>query len=386
VTMAAWIFLLALSGAIYILAGYPLLLRLLPQRSTSVRKDPSYIPTVTVLLAVYDGDAFLEERLNNLLSLDYPSEKLEIFVISDGSTDRTDEIAEGFEDRGVTLIRVPRGGKAAALNVGMARASGEILLFCDVRQRFDSRAIRELVANFADPKVGVVTGELKILKVDGMHGEQAAMDLYWRYEIWVRRIHSGIWSLFNTTGCIYAMRRSLARPLPPGTLGDDAALPLQAYTEGYRILFEPAAIAYDHPTQPGGEFRRRMRTLSGAWQVWSRYPRLLLPVHPMWLHFLSHKLGRLLLPWILLTVVIASLFLPESPWKWLILAGEAALFLAALVEPLLPLGLPFRRLFSVCRTFFSMNVAAMLATRVFFVSPQSMWSTPTKVDRVALPD
>lgn len=385
-TIAEWVFLAAFGGALYILFGYPLVLRCIPVRARSVAKDPGFTPSVTVLMAVHDGEAFLEARLENLLALDYPRDRLELFVISDGSTDDTEAIAARYADRGVTLLRVPRGGKAAALNAGMARASGEILLFCDVRQRFDARALRELAANFADPQVGVVTGELRIPQPGGAQGEQADMDLYWRYELWVRGIHSALWSLFNTTGCIYAMRRSLARPLPPGTLGDDAALPLLAYRAGFRIVFEPTAIAYDYPTQTGGEFRRRMRTLSGAWQVWSRFPDLLVPAHRMWLHFVSHKLGRLLLPWLLLVAAIASFFLPASPWKWLILVGEAVLLLVTVVEPLLPARFPLRRMFSLCRTFFVMNAAALLSTRVFFVSPQKMWARPTKVDRVALPD
>jgi len=384
-TLSWWIFLAASGAVFYFLLGYPLLLRWMPVRIRGVAKDDRHVPSVTVLMAVHNGEAFLAERLENLLALDYPRELLEIFVLSDGSTDETDAIAQSYAHQGVHLLRLPRGGKAAALNAGMQKAEGEILLFCDVRQRFDSQALRELTANFADPLVGVVTGELRILKPDGAMGEQADMDLYWRYEIWMRRIHSAIWSLFNTTGCIYAMRRNLAQPLPPGTLGDDAALPLLAYRRGYRILFEPNAIAYDYPTKTGGEFRRRMRTMSGAWQVWSRFPALLFPIHRMWLHFFSHKLGRLLLPWVFIVAIVSSFFLPTSPWKWLILSAEAAFFLLAALDATLPKSFPLRRVSSLCRTFLVMNWAALLSMRVFFVSPQAMWANPTKVDRLTLP-
>jgi poly-beta-1,6-N-acetyl-D-glucosamine synthase len=383
--LAAIVFLIAVLGMLYLLLGYPLLLRWWPTRGTPVNRSEGLTPRVSVLMAVHNGEAYLPARLDNLLALNYPTDSLEIFVISDDSTDRTDEIATEYQDRGVHLLRVPRGGKAAALNAGLAKATGEILLFCDVRQRFDTEALRQLVANFHDPSVGVVTGELRILKPDGAAGEQADMDLYWRYEIWVRGIHSRLWSLFNTTGCIYAMRRNLARPLAVGTLGDDAALPLLAYRAGYRIVFEPRAIAYDYPTQAGGEFRRRMRTLSGAWQVWVRHPRLLLWPHRMWLHFFSHKFGRLLLPWLLLTALVSSFWLPDSAWKWAIICGEAAFLLAAVTEPLLPSRFPARRLFSLCRTFLLMNLAALLSLRVFFVSPQSMWGSPTRVDHMQMP-
>lgn len=384
-TMASWVFSISLAGLAYFLFGYPLLLRVLPVRNRKVLKSHGFTPNVTVLMAVYNGASFLEPRLDNLLALDYPADRVEVIVISDGSTDETAAIAARYAEKGVRLLQVVRGGKAAALNAGLAQASGEVLLMCDVRQRFHPMALRELAANFADPQVGVVTGELRILKPDGAVGEQADMDLYWRYELWVRSIHSRIWSLFNTTGCIYAMRRQLAQPLPAGTLGDDAALPLLAYRAGHRIVFEPAAIAWDYPTQSGAEFRRRMRTLSGAWQVWARHPRLLLLPHRMWLHFFSHKFGRLLMPWLLVAMLVASLFLPAGPWKWLILVGELLFLSAAALEPSVPAGFPARRFFSLCRTFLVMNLAALLSVQVFFTSPQKLWGIPTRVDRMDLP-
>lgn len=373
------VFLGSLALAAYFLAGYPLWLRLMPFRPRPVLKDADHAPTVTVLMAVHNGAEFLKAKIENLLTLDYPKERLRIVVVSDGSTDESEAIAGTFAADGVALVALPRGGKAAALNAGMRHATGDVVFFCDVRQRIDPQALRHLAANFGDPLVGAVTGELRILKPDGAVGEQADMDLYWRYELWVRARHSALWSLFNTTGCLYAMRRELCLPLPKYTLGDDAVLPLGAYLRGFRIVFDPAAIAYDYATQSGTDWKRRMRTLSGMWQTYRIYPRLLLP-HRMWLHFFSHKLGRLLLPWTLLAAVVASLFLPESPWKWAILAGEAAFFAAALLDPALPRAFPGKRLASLCRTFLVMNVAAFLSIKVFFVSPLSMWGT-TKVDR-----
>lgn len=378
-TVAVALFLAGLGSAAYFLLGYPVALRLFGRSRTLVQRRSGHLVPVSILMAVHNGAEFLDAKIRNLLSLDYPAELLQILVLSDGSTDETESLARGYSDRGVELMSLPRGGKAAALNAGLEQATGEVVFFCDVRQQIEPEALRHLVANFADPQVGAVTGELRILKPDGAMGEQADMDLYWRYELWVRAKHSGIWSLFNTTGCLYAMRRALCRPLPPGTLGDDAVLPLGAYLQGYRIIFEPEAIAYDYATQSGTDWKRRMRTLGGMWQTYRIYPRLLLP-HRMWLHFFSHKLGRLLLPWCLLMAAIASVFLPASPWKWAILAGELALLAAALADPLVPRFLPGKRLFSVCRTFLVMNLAALLSMKVFFVSPLSLWGT-TRVDR-----
>ena len=206
------------------------------------------------------------------------------------------------------------------------------------------------------------------------------MDLYWRYELWVRALHSAIWSMFNTTGCLYAMRRELCLPLPKGTIGDDAVLPLAAYLRGFRIVFDPAAVAHDFATKEGTDWKRRMRTLSGMWQVYSIYPRLLFFPHRMWLHFLSHKLGRLLLPWAILGTLVAAFFLPGSPWKWLAIGVQLGVVFAAFLDPLVPDSMPGKRLISLCRTFVVLNYAALLSVQVLFVSPLKLWGV-TKVDR-----
>jgi cellulose synthase/poly-beta-1,6-N-acetylglucosamine synthase-like glycosyltransferase len=157
----------AAAVAIYIIAGYPISLVLFPGRSAPpVRKDPAFRARVSVILAVYNGEAFIRRKLEALLGVNYPPELIEILVVSDGSTDATDRIVESFADRGVRLFRVPRGGKAPALNKAMAHAAGDILFFTDVRQTFHPEVLAHLVANFADPTVGVVSGELRILNPD----------------------------------------------------------------------------------------------------------------------------------------------------------------------------------------------------------------------------
>jgi cellulose synthase/poly-beta-1,6-N-acetylglucosamine synthase-like glycosyltransferase len=168
---------------------------------------------------------------------------------------------------------VPHGGKAACLNEAKSHASGDILLFVDVRQILDPDALRLLVANFADPSVGAVTGELRFLHSQRF-GEANDIDVYWRYELWARQQHSRIDSIFNATGCLYAMRRSLTKPIPPATLCDDALIPLQAFFAGYRVIFDQEAVAFDYGQIAGGEFHRKLRTLAGVWQVWMRLPIL----------------------------------------------------------------------------------------------------------------
>jgi cellulose synthase/poly-beta-1,6-N-acetylglucosamine synthase-like glycosyltransferase len=376
--LPALLWIAAALTAFYILAGYPLLLgRVRGNLRPPVRKDEAFQTTVSVILSVYNGAAFLRQKLDCLLALDYDQSRMQILVVSDGSTDATESIAREYADRGVELIVCPHAGKSAALNAAFPRATGELLFLTDVRQPLEKRALAHLVANFADPSVGAVTGEMRLLP--GESGEQEDMGLYWRYELWARRRHSEIDSLFNTTGCIYAMRRSLATPLAADTLSDDAILPLRVFFEGYRVIFDPEAIAYDYPAVPGTEFRRRWRNLAGLWQVHTRMPQLFTSANRMRTHFWPHKLGRLVLPWALLVMILSTMALPmPRSWRWLLLGVEVAPLGLAALDPWIPKGLGIvKRLTSVARTFAVMNAASMAAVAVFFIPAQNLWKPTT---------
>jgi cellulose synthase/poly-beta-1,6-N-acetylglucosamine synthase-like glycosyltransferase len=373
--LAAVVLAVASVMVFYIIAGYPILLAFIRRRAAPpVQKDKGFRATVSMLLAVRNGEEFIRGKLECLLGLDYPAQLMEIVVVSDGSTDATEAIAESFADRGVRLIRAPRAGKAAAINAALRQASGEILFFTDVRQALDADALSHLVANFADPSIGAVTGELRYLDPD-QTGEEADMELYWRYELFARRRHSRIDSTFSATGCIYAIRRNLAGPIPPDTLSDDVVIPLRAFFRGYRVIFDPEAIAFDHPTPEGGEFRRKLRTLAGLWQVHARLPELFTSANRMRLDFLSHRFARLALPWALLLVWAA---LPASPFRRFLLIGELALVALAALDYVVPKGFFLKRVSSPARTFLAMNLASLLAIGVFVVPPETLWR-PTRV-------
>jgi len=371
--------LLAIASAVvfYFLIGYPILLAISRREAPPVRKDPAFRPTLSVLVAVYNGEEFLQRKLESLLALDYPAHLREILVISDGSTDGTEAIAASFADRGVRLLSVPRGGKAAALNAGLAQASGDILFFTDVRQMLDAQALSHLAANFADPSVGAVTGELRLLNPADV-GEQADMELYWRFELWMRGRHSHIDSIFSTTGCIYALRRSLASPLPLDTIADDGTSSLRAFFRGYRVIFDPEALAFDYPAAEGGEFRRRLRTLAGLWQLFARVPQLFTSANRMRFHFLSYKFGRLVLPWAMLLILGSTLALTDSRWRNFLLIDELMLVALAALDRFVPRAFPLKRISSPARTFLAMNAAALLAVLVFFVPPETLWR-PTRM-------
>jgi cellulose synthase/poly-beta-1,6-N-acetylglucosamine synthase-like glycosyltransferase len=232
----------------------------------------------------------------------------------------------------VRLIEIPAGGKPRALNAGVAAATGDILVFADARQRFSTDALRQLVANFADAEVGGATGELVL---DCETGDEDStigdgVGLYWKYEKWLRRNEGLVWSTLGATGAIYALRRDLWRPLPDETLLDDVLAPMRAVLRGRRIVFEDRARAFDR-TAPDAqvEARRKKRTLAGNYQILAQEPRLLLPgVNPVWLQYLSHKVGRLLVPWALVAALVSSAGLAQAHWIYALAFGAQLGFYA----------------------------------------------------------
>jgi biofilm PGA synthesis N-glycosyltransferase PgaC len=369
--LASFLVLAAAVFVFYVLVGYPLLLAVLTRRDPAPIRRQWEPKSVSVLLPVHNGEAWIRNKLRSILGLNYPRELLEILVVSDGSTDRTEEYVREFEPQGVTLLRIPSSGKAAALNTLMKYARGEILFFTDVRQTLHPDALRNLVACFADPSVGVASGELVIL--DALGREDAGVGLYWKYEKWMRKRLSRIDSIPGATGCIYAMRRKLASPLPPDCLLDDVHLPMKAFLNGHRLILDETAKAFDVPASHGTEFRRKVRTQAGVYQILLAFPQLLDPRNRMWFHFLSHKFARLLLPFALLLIAIASFGLPE-PLNRLALASQALLYTLALLDPRMPERFPLRRLSSLIRTFVTLMAATLCASSILVLPARRLWS------------
>lgn len=368
--LASLLFLLAAGWVCYVLFGYPLLLMALTRKTpapTAKRFEPK---TVTVLLAVHNGERWIRNKLESLLALDYPRELLRILVVSDGSTDQTVAITQEFGGRGVDCIAVRKGGKAMALNAGLERAKGEIILFTDVRQPLERQSLRELVAGFADPRVGVVSGELIIREGDSLAEDNVG--LYWKYEKWIRIQLSRLDSVLGATGCIYAMRRELTRPLPPGCLLDDMFLPLCAFFQGYRVLLDTHARAYDEPVTLESEFRRKVRTLAGVYQVIGYFPELLGPRNRMWIHFVSHKFGRLLAPFALMIMAVTAFGL-AAPWSYWMAAGQALFYGLAAVDLVIPESSPVKRFTSPIRTFVVLMAASLVAASILVKPAGAFW-------------
>jgi cellulose synthase/poly-beta-1,6-N-acetylglucosamine synthase-like glycosyltransferase len=364
-------FIVATAFVLYTLFGYPLLLAVAARRGRPIRRgfEPK---TVSILLPVRNGEAWIRQKLESILDLDYPPGLIEILVISDGSTDRTEASAREFEDRGVRVFSISPSGKATALNKLMERAQGEILFFTDVRQKLERGSLRNLVACFADPEVGAVSGELVILDASGR--EDADVGLYWKYEKAIRKRLSRIDSLPGATGCIYAMRRALTAPLPASCLLDDVHLPMLAFLAGYRLVLEESAKAFDVSTTLDTEFRRKVRTQAGVYQILFAFPQLLGSGNRMWFHFVSHKVARLLLPFALLAIAVSSFFLPGY-WAWAAIGAQALFYGLACLDPWLPRLI--RRISSPARTFVTLMLATLCASSIVVVPASRFWSTAT---------
>jgi cellulose synthase/poly-beta-1,6-N-acetylglucosamine synthase-like glycosyltransferase len=296
----------------YIYAGYPLLLMVVRGfAGRPVRREPIE-PTVCVFITANDEELVIEEKLANTLALDYPRERLDIVVASDGSVDRTNEIVGRFGTQVRLLAFSPRRGKIAAINDGMQSVTSEIVVFSDANTFLQRDAVRALVRNFADPDVGAVSGDVALI------GERAALgpseDLYYRYERWIQRVESEIGSMIGADGALYAIRRELFAPPPADTVLDDMAIPMAVVRAGRRVVFESAARASEQGSQSAAEeFARKSRVIAGAMQFMQRRDSSVPLNEPqVVLSLLSHKALRWLSPALGAGALVSSALLVTS--------------------------------------------------------------------------
>ena len=368
-------FVLCAAFVLYVLIGYPLALAAWAKLFSKPISKALSPHKVSVIVPVRNGAQWVAQKLDSLLASNYPADLLDIVVVSDGSTDETNALVSNYPDRRVRLLSLPPGGKAVAVTKALASVEGEIVVLTDVRQTFDPEAIRLLVSCFADPKVGVVTGELMIR--EGNSHEEFNTGLYWTYEKWIRRNLNRIDAMLGATGSIYAIRRELSVAIPADILLDDVYVPFTAAFRGYRIYFEDQAKAYDLPTSLKSEFWRKVRTQAGVYQILQRFPALLSPLNPRFIHFLSHKFGRLLLPFAMLGALAFSFFLPAA-WAIPLVTVQFIFYGIAALDPLIPENTPVKRFSAVSRAFVVLVAAAACAPKVFFKPAQQLWKE-TKV-------
>jgi cellulose synthase/poly-beta-1,6-N-acetylglucosamine synthase-like glycosyltransferase len=309
-------FWLCAAAVAYAYFGYPAVLALLARlRPRPMRCTERLTCSVSVVVAAHNEEANIARRIDELNQLIQASGlRGEILVVSDGSTDATTSIARSCEGPVRVLELAVRTGKAVALTEGCKAAANDLLVFADARQTWAPDALQRLVESFSDPAVGAVSGDLI---VESAPGVLAGVGLYWRYEKWLRKAESRVHSMVSVTGAISAVRRELFRPIPPGTILDDMYWPLQVALQDFRVVHDPRAVAFDRlPERTRDEFRRKVRTLSGNFQLAGRLPAALLPWrNPVWLQLVSHKLLRLLVPWLLVALLALSACLSRPLYR-----------------------------------------------------------------------
>ena len=374
-----WLFWSAAGVIAYTYAGYAGWLWLRGHwRRRPVRRAP-HTPTVSFVMVVRNEADVLERKLQNLIELNYPEDLCEIIVVSDGSTDATNQILSqwsnkyGSNNSGVHITLFPDSrGKSACLNDAIAMAKNEIIVFTDARQTIEPNAVRFLVENFADPAVGCASGELML--GDPKSGETVkGMGLYWRIEKSVREMESESGSVVGATGALYAVKRSLLSAIPPETVLDDVFIPMNVARQGFRVVFDSRAIAWDVPSLGvRREFARKVRTLSGNYQLVQIAPWLLTSSNPLRFEFVSHKLLRLVAPFALVAALVSPIVLAGPVYRIALISQLGFYTLSLLAIAQIKRG-PLARIADASFTFVVLNTAALIAFTNFVTGKKAAW-------------
>ena len=371
VTLVFWA---SLGMVVYAYAGYPLLVAAWARRQGCNPYQGREQPPLTVVVTAYNEATRIAARVQDILAQDYPADRLRVLVVSDGSRDGTAHAAALGDPRVTVLALAENVGKAAALNAALAQVHTELVAFTDARQRYAVGALAALVAPFSDARIGAVSGELMIATPENGRGGHG-VGLYWRMEKKLRHNEARLGWLHGVSGAVYALRRELFRPLPAGTVLDDMWVPLQVLLAGRWVWMARDAIAYDQASVSASEeFRRKLRTLAGNWQLLARLPVLMHPLrNPVFFAWFSHKFLRLLVPWALLAALAASALAPGTFYRIALFAqllgyGWA---IAGLRLPRLAARVP---LLPAAGTFVMLNFAALLALPAWLARhPSRLW-------------
>jgi cellulose synthase/poly-beta-1,6-N-acetylglucosamine synthase-like glycosyltransferase len=366
----------------YIYVGYPIALWIIAKIRGRMVTQTEIRPFVTLAISAFNEEAVIGRKLENSLALDYPKDRYEVLVVSDGSTDRTDEIVNGFRPQGVKLVRLlKRQGKTPGLNAAVAEARGDIVVFSDANIYYQPDALKNLVRNFADPEVGCVVGDSRYLDT----GETAAHTQesgYWNYERFVRAMESRIGSTVGGDGAIFAIRRKLYKPLPADAV-HDLVVPLQIVEQGHRSVFDLEAVGLEPSTGNfKGEFRRKRRIVNQSWHGVMSMPQILNPLRvgifawQLW----SHKVLRWLVLPILLLAAISCMV--ASPLGLHYRLGAWGFFVSLVIAGLGTLVRDrFRRsgwLLHAMMYFYLVNIAAVLGIAKAVVGQVEVFWSPER--------
>lgn len=364
---------------LYAYIGYPFIIYVLSLFYRKSLRGKYIYPRISVIISAYNEEKIIEEKIISLLQIDYPEERLEILIGSDGSTDSTDEIVSRFTNSRIMLFRQEqRQGKPSMLNLLVAQAKGEILVFTDARQRLDRNALKELVKHFSDENVGSVSSALFYEDGEGAAKTQVGIGLYWEYEKFIRKCESRMGSMLGATGALYAIRRELFPVLPKGLLLDDIYIPMKIVERGFRAIFDKKAKVYDKVFKdPKDEFLRRTRTLAGNYQLFFHLKELFNPLKGKisW-QFFSHKFLRLIVPFLLITLFVSNAFLFAERFYGALFILQCLFYLSAISGSLLKKK---ARVFDVPYMFCMLNAAAVIGLFRLLTRKQSiLWEKATE--------
>ena len=309
------VFWISVGAVVYTYLGYPIVLRLLRLFIRRPIKREPVQPFVSILVPAYNENDVIAEKIRNVLAIDYPADRFELAVACDGPSDGTSDTVRPLADgqRVRAFLFEKNRGKLHVLNDVLPQLRGEIVAFSDASSMLEPHALGELVKAFADPKVGAVSGVYRVRKKDAAHlGRQE--DFYWKYETSLKKQEAALGSILGAHGSLYAIRKDLY-PFPdPGTINDDYVIPLRIVQRGFRVAYEPSAVAYEEAHEMGG-FGRRVRIMAGNFEQLREIRPLLWPPRPLMLFFfLSHKVSRLLVPIGLVSAAVANLALLDRPF------------------------------------------------------------------------
>lgn len=378
--IAEVLFWLAIAWVVYATFGYLALLFIVSRFVRRPVAQAAITPKVSFLIGARNEEAVIGAKLENTLALDYPADKLEVMVVSDASTDRTDDIVRDFAQRGVILSHVPDGrGKVNALNASVPATTGEILVFSDADSDYAPDVLRKLVRNFADPAVGAVTGEER--RVAAASGQGSGEGLYARLDNQIKRLEGQTGSMVMVNGGFFAIRRTLYPALDPHLI-HDAIVPCLLKLEGYRTAYEPEAVSVEvYPLDAAGDFRRRIRTVLQAFYSYLAVPGALNPFRTGWYAFrlFSHRFTRwFVLPWLVVALLANILLASTSVAYRLILVVQVICYAVALLGWILDRAGRRSRIFYVPYYFVYIHLAAFVAVVQAVLGRRMSTWTPTE--------
>ncbi len=369
------IFWLSAAFVFYAYVGYPIWLWICGRVNPRPVQRGSDQPLVSIVMVVRNEENNLPRKLRNLGQLNYPPERMEFLLASDGSTDKTAEVlSDAAKDKRFrVLLSSDQKGKAYWLSQLLSHATGEIALFLDARQEIDPDAVRFLVEDFADTTVGCASGQLML--GDRTSGEtEKGMGVYWRMEKMIRELESTSGSVVGATGALYAARVPLLSAIPSETILDDVLLPLQVARQGKRVIFDGRALAWDVPDLGGKrEFARKVRTLTGNYQLLQIAPWVLSSENPLRMRFVSHKLLRLFVPFALVLLLIASASISQPLYR-VVFVLQLAFYALGLLALFNRQNSALNRVANVALTFMVLNSAAVVAFGNFVTRRKEVWA------------